>query len=237
MFYLRLNRLKIADNGAVKSGLGLFGHDYASMQLVSMVTTSNTDLPNLDALLRATTPEQRAEALRPAVENSVASRICTRIDQVTDHDVINFGDTGYGVYESDKTPESFNWILLAIKSRQNVRDGAETVNRVLTHQDFDQTANAILTLVKGGAAVANPALAAGMQVARFVAGVTAQGLMSAHDKQLGVVSTTLTRAEHYVSGVRNIEDAPDSTGNMWYDYSIFAYERAIAVNPQDGGQQ
>lgn len=232
MFYLRLNRLKIADNGSIKSGFGLFGHDYSTMQLVSMVTASNTDLPNLDALLRARTPEERAEALRPAVANSVASRIATQIDQVTDHDVINFGDTGYGVYESEKTPESFNWILLAIKSRQGLRDGAETVNRVLTHQDFDQTANAILTLAQGGAAVANPALAAGIQVARFVAGVTVQALMGAHDKQLGVVSTTLTRAEHYATGIRNIEDAPDSTGNMWYDYSIFSYERAIAVNPQ-----
>ncbi len=229
MFYLKLNKITINDNGAIRSGLGIFGHDFATVQLVSLVTTNNVPLPSLDTLLRAKTPEERSEALRPAVANVVSSRVLTSIERVTDHAELRFGDTGLVVYEAETIPDSFNWILMAIKSEQALRDGAESVHRILQHQDFDRTAGHVTHLLEGGATLANPALAAGMQLGKFIAQVSAANLMQKGDRQLGVVSTSLNRVEHYFSGLRDIQGAPDSTGNLWYDYSIFSYERAIAV--------
>jgi hypothetical protein len=229
MFFLRLNGIKIVDNGSVKSGLGLFGHDFSTVKLISLVTTDNTDLPNLDRLISEPNADERQKILQSSVESVVASRVFTQIERVTDHATIAFGDTGLVVYQAEKIPESVNWLLLAVKSRQQMRNNAQTVHDVLTHKDFGLLENSIIALLKGGAAVANPAVAAGLQIAKFVGEVTAAALMQSGDKQLGIVTMSLGRAEHYPAGLRDSKDVIDATRNMTFDYSIFAYERALPV--------
>ena len=35
MFYFRIDRVRFLDNGGVKSGLGIFGHDFAQVKFLS----------------------------------------------------------------------------------------------------------------------------------------------------------------------------------------------------------
>ncbi len=41
MFYFRIDRVRFLDNGGVKSGLGIFGHDFAQVKFLSFVTRSD----------------------------------------------------------------------------------------------------------------------------------------------------------------------------------------------------
>ena len=56
MFYFRLNKVVIFDNGAIKPFLGIFGHDFADVKFLSFVTPSNLNLPAMDEFLRTTDP-------------------------------------------------------------------------------------------------------------------------------------------------------------------------------------
>jgi hypothetical protein len=63
MFYFRLNKVVIFDNGAIKPFLGIFGHDFADVKFLSFVTPSNIDLPALDEFVHSTDPDERAQLL------------------------------------------------------------------------------------------------------------------------------------------------------------------------------
>ena len=67
-------------------------------------------------------------------------------------------------------------------------------------------------------------------MAKFVTQIVAQNMKRAGDQQLGLVYMSLDRAQHYAHGDRKVDAMRDLTGNMAIDYSIFAFERAIAVN-------
>src|SRR6476620_3816489 len=48
MFHFRIDRVRFLDNGGVKSGLGIFGHDFAKVKFLSFVTRSDQSVPELD---------------------------------------------------------------------------------------------------------------------------------------------------------------------------------------------
>jgi hypothetical protein len=231
MFYFRLNKVTILDNGAIKPLFGIFGHDFADVKFLSFVTPDNIDLPNLDAFKAATDPAERRSLLAAMVNDVVASRDLTDVSRVTDHAVLTFGDTGYLLYESPTMPESFNWTFMAIKSNQGFRDVGAHTQEVVNDDAFGSFADGLLTLITTGAGLVNPAYAAGIAVAKFATQVAAQNMARTGDKQLGLVYMSLDHAEHYPYGERKADDVMDLTNNMMVDYSIFAYERAIAVNP------
>jgi hypothetical protein len=159
----------------------------------------------------------------------VASRELTQVSRVTDHAKLTFGDTGYVLYESDEIPESFNWTFLAIKSNRGFRDAGAHAREVLQDPGFGQFSQDLFTLISTGAAAVNPAYAAGAAVAKFAAQIAAQNMAKTGDRQLGLVYMSLNRAEHYPHGERKADDVTDLTNNMTFDYSIFAFERALPV--------
>lgn len=231
MFYFRLNKVVILDNGAIKPFLGIFGHDFADVKFLSFVTPSNIDLPSLDAFIQETDATKRKALLASAVQEVVASRELTEVSRVTDHAVLTFGDTGYVLYQSDDIPESFNWTFLAIKSNQGFRNVGQHTQEVLQDPAFGTFSTDLLTLVTTAAGAANPAYAAGIAIAKFAAQIAAQNMARTGDKQLGLVYMSLDRVQHYPHGERKSDGVVDLTNNMTFDYSIFAFERAIAVNP------
>ena len=53
--------------------------------------------------------------------------------------------------------------------------------------------------------------------------------MKKGDRQLGAVTVSFIRPEHDPQGIRKSHDVHDMTGNMFFDYTIFGYKRALPV--------
>ena len=228
MFYFRIDRVRFLDNGGIKSGL-FFGHDFAQVKFLSFVTRSDQSAPDLDDWVRTNDPAAKKSALQTLVADVLSTRALTEVDRVQDNVPVSFGDTGLILYEAEEIPEAFTWTFLAIRSSRDVREAAGDVNDVLSEPDFGSFATSVFSLIKAGSTLANPAYAAAIEVAKFVAQVGARRLMRKGDRQLGAVTVSFIRPEHYPQGIRESHDVHDMTGNMFFDYSIFGYKRAIPV--------
>ncbi len=232
MFYFRIDRVRFLDNGGVKSVLGIFGHDFAQVKFLSFVTRSDQSVPDLDDWMRNNDPAAKKAALQSLVSDVLSTRALTEVDRVQDNVPVSFGDTGLILYEAEEIPEAFTWTFLAVRSSLDVREAAGDVNEILGEPGFASFSTNVLSLIQTGAAVANPAYAAAIEVAKFVAQAGAQRLMKKGDRQLGAVTTSFIRSEHYPAGIRESHDVHDMTGNMFFDYTIFGYRRALPVIPQ-----
>jgi hypothetical protein len=229
MFYFRIDRVRFLDNGGVKSGLGIFGHDFAKAKFLSFVTRSDQSVPELDEWMQNNDAASKKTMLQTLVNDALSTRALTEVDRVQDNVPVSFGDTGLVLYEAEEIPEAFTWTFLAVRSSREVREAARDVNEMLSEPGFDSFSKDLLGLIQTGSALANPAYAAGVAVAKFVAQASARRLMKKGDRQLGAVSESFIRPEHYPQGIRERRDIHDATGNMFYDYSLFGYKRALPV--------
>jgi hypothetical protein len=229
MFYFRIDRVRFLDNGGIKSLLGVFGHDFAQVKFLSFVTRSDQTAPDLDDWMQNNDPAAKKATLETLVADTLNTRILTEVDRVQDNMPVGFGDTGLILYEAEEIPEAFTWTFLAIRSARDVREAAGDVNDILREPGFSSFSTSLLSLVKAGSTLANPAYAAGIEVAKFVAQVGARRLMKKGDRQLGAVTVSFIRPEHYPQGIRESHDVHDMTGNMFFDYTIFGYKRALPV--------
>ena len=229
MFYFRIDRVRFLDNGGVKSGLGIFGHDFAQVKFLSFVTPSDQNVPQLDKWMKTNDPAAKQTALEKLVRKALSTRALTEVDRVQDNVPVSFGDTGLVLYEAEEIPEAFTWTFVAVRSSLDVREAAGDVNEILGEPGFASFSTNVLSLIQTGAALANPAYAAAIEVAKFVAQAGAQRLMKKGDRQLGAVTVSFIRPEHYPAGMRESHDVHDMTGNMFFDYTIFGYKRALPV--------
>ena len=62
MFYFRIDRVRFLDNGGVKSGLGIFGHDFAKVKFLSFVTRSDQSVPDLDEWMQNNDAKAKKDA-------------------------------------------------------------------------------------------------------------------------------------------------------------------------------
>jgi hypothetical protein len=219
-FYFRINKIQIKDNREKRS---FFKRDRAEVRLYSFITTDNTDLPELGELNLGLGDEEKRSIIKATVERSISSRRFIEIDNVKDNQILTFGDTGYTVYQSDVIPKDFNWIFLGIESDTKDRDFGKILEETVKSDDFSTFNKDLLTLL-GKAASSNPAYAAGMAVAKFATGIFAEMLKRNKDDLLGALYMSLNREEHYRHLKRDVQDAPDLTQNMFFDYTIFGYE-------------
>ncbi|MDQ3315440.1 MAG: hypothetical protein M3505_12610, partial [Verrucomicrobiota bacterium] len=130
MFYFRIDRVRFLDNGGVKSGLGIFGHDFARVKFLSFVTRSDEGVPELDEWVRSNDAASKRALLQTLVDNTLSTRALTEIDRVQDNVPVNFGDTGLILYETEEIPEAFTWTFLAVRSSRNVREAARDVDEI-----------------------------------------------------------------------------------------------------------
>lgn len=211
MFYLRLNKLRIYSNGAL---LGM-----SEIQLMSFVTLGETDFPMLNEFFRTSDVTTKKELVAQAVARVVGSRIMPQIQRIKDNQIIYFGDTGYNVFVSDTIPENLNWMLLAIKSNQQLVDNASLLSQLLSEKNLETLVGTIGLL----ASASSPVTSAVSTLTTLVAESILKLCTNSKDRQLGLLLTSFIRQEHYPNGKRDAQDVPDATGNMKVDYTIFGF--------------
>lgn len=211
MFYLRLNKLRIYSNGAL---LGL-----TEVQLMSFVTLGEADFPMLNDFYRTSDITQKRELVSQAVSRVVSSRVMPEIQRVKDNQLIYFGDTGYNVFVADTIPESLNWMLLAVKSNQEMVDNTTLLSEILTGNNLVMLVGALGAL----SGAASPVTAAVSTLTTMVAESILKLCANTRDRQLGLLLTSFTRPEHYPYSKRDMQNVPDTTGNMKVDYTIFGF--------------
>ena len=96
MFYFCINKMKVIDNRT--SGFLFFKRDLADVKIISLVTTGNDDLPDLDDWMRGIDPAKKKTLLAAAVSNMLASRILTEVEHVKDNQTLFFGDKGMSFF-------------------------------------------------------------------------------------------------------------------------------------------
>ena len=221
MFYFRIDQVRFRDNGEIRSGFGIFGHDFAKVKFLSFVTRSDENIPDFDELVKSNDPDAKTTLLEDLIRRTLSTCTLTEIDRVQANVPVRFGDTGLILYQTEEIPESFTWTHLALDSKSDLRETAGDVDQALSKSDFSQVSSSLLTLIQAGSAVANPMYAAAIATAKFVGQVAARHLMQKGDKQLGAALESFIRPEHYPQIIRERHDVPDTTGNMFYDYSLF----------------
>ena len=211
MFYLRLNKIRIFNN------YRLLGS--SDLQLMSFVTMGEADFPMLNEFYRTSDAAEKKELIAQAVNKVLSSRIMPQIQRIKDNQVIYFGDTGYNVFVNDTIPQDLNWMLLAIKSSQQMVDNATLAGEILTEQNLTSLVGTIAML----SGMSSPVTAAVSTLTLLVAQSVLKICTNTKDHQLGLLLTSFVRQEHYPNGKRDAQDVPDATGNMKVDYTIFGF--------------
>lgn len=222
MFYFRLNRVKIADNGDGKF-MGIFGSDKSKIQFISLVSTE-VSTPDLEEIITEIDPEARKEKLRQFA-STVASLVkFTPIHNVRDKRVVTFGPTGRLLHFQEVIPRFFTWQFLCVKLNNSTRHLATELNEAVNAEKFDDFAGQFPVLV--GKTAAAPYLA-GVAIGKFVLDVFTRHLMTKKDKQLGIIETSFVRMKDYPYGNADFVDVLDETENLEIDYTIFSFEEEV----------
>jgi len=212
MFYLRLNKIKILNNRE------LIGK--AEVQLISFVTKGESDFPNLKNFFTTNDENIKQEILKEAVKTVLSSRVLTPITHVKDKHQIYFGNSGLIVHKTKEIPNDFSWTLLAIEKDEKTRTNAELLDTIITDKKITTIVNAV-SLV---ASMSNPVIGAITQITSIVANSLIKIYKNKRDQEIGYFITSFIRQKDYPNLVKDKQDAPDTTGNMFVDYSIFGYE-------------
>ncbi|MDR8389521.1 hypothetical protein NC796_00135 [Aliifodinibius sp. S!AR15-10] len=219
MFYFRINRLKIKDNREGRRFI-IFGRDLAEVKLFSFISTENVDLPEFDEYFVTNEQARKKEIIKSAVSKVASSRIFTEIENVKDDHILTFGDTGYVLYQTEKIPQDFNWMFLAIESDRKSREIAEDFEKVVEDPEFDKFADNIIGFLSAGPTA--PYTFA-KEAARFIGKIITKQMKNNKDDLIGILYMSLNRAEHYLHADRKKDGVPDLTNNMYIDYSLFGF--------------
>ncbi len=110
-------------------------------------------------------------------------------------------------------------MLLAIDIDKKQRDNAALMGDILT----DKNIGSMVTSIGSLATLSNPVTAAVTSLTSMVADSLIKVFKQERDDQAGLLLTSFIRSQHYPYGKRDREDVPDTTGNMFIDYTIFAF--------------
>ena len=186
---------------------------------MSFVTSGEADFPNFSEFFSTNDSEKKSKIIQDAVSKVLSSRIVPQIDKVRDNQTIFFGESGLIVHKAASIPDDINWMVLAIESDKNTRDNAKLLNTLLERKQIDSIAASISTIVKASSPVAMAISALTSIIADSIIKVFSED----KDDQVGLFISSLIKSEHYPHGKRDAQNIPDSTGNMFLDYTIFAY--------------
>jgi hypothetical protein len=208
-FAFRINKLKILNNREWGPG---------EIKMLSFITGEDVNLPVLDELQKTTDVDLKKQLIRAAAQSVLSSKVLMQLDNVTDGHKMTFGDTGYALYTSNKIPVSFNWSLMLFEIDEDVNNLGKKMDSIIDAPGFDGFVNNVLVLAS---AAANPAVAAGVSIAKYVFGIVADTMLENKDDQIGLAYQSFNRFEHYPHGERKRDDVPDLSNNVRIDYSIF----------------
>jgi hypothetical protein len=220
MFYFRLNRVKIWDNGSGKF-IGLFGKDKSKIQFISLVVSESVSTPDLGDIINETNAEKRKSLLKAATMSVANSVVFTPIHNVKDQFEVTFGNTGRILHLSEKIPKSFNWQFLCLKLNQDSRDLGTELQGIINSDKFDGFAASFPTLI--GAAATAP-YTAGIEIGKFIFKAFTNHLTTKKYKQLGILETSFIQQLDYKHGNAEALDVKDETGNLRIDYSLLGFD-------------
>jgi hypothetical protein len=222
MFYFRLNRILIHSNRRKT----LFKRrDKTDVEIYCFVTTGTRPLPALKNLTATIDEDKKMAMLKKAVHQAVAARVFTPVENVKDNHVLTFGDTGFVIFEDDKIPDDFHFQLVLIGSRSKQRNTAKLLQEVEKDAEFPGFLKSAAQLA---GIAANPAVACGAEIGKFLAKYILRVAAEQDDDQLGLVYQSWNRREHYPHGERKRDDNLDLSGNIRYDYYLFGFEKKPA---------
>ncbi|KAF2081224.1 hypothetical protein [Flavobacterium sharifuzzamanii] len=211
MFYVRLNKLRIIKNG------DLIGK--GEIQFMSFINQSSDSFPNLNEFFETNDENRKKEIIKDSVSQVIQSRILMTIYKVKDKSIITFGDTGYIVYKDDKIPQDFSWQIVGVELDKKMRDNAALIKAILTDSNINVLTKGIEALAK----TTNPVSGAVVELSKLVVGVILDIAKNKKDDQVGYYLSSFIEKLDYPNGIRDKQDVPDLTGNMFVDYSIFGY--------------
>jgi len=211
MFYLRINKVKILNN---REAIGK-----GEIQLMSFVTKGESDFPMLKDFFDTNDENVKKEIIKQAVSKVISSRIMMPIHKFKDNQQVYFGDTGYILHKSEEIPDDLNWMFLAFELDSNTRNNAELISSILTDENISTVTNSIASL----ASISNPITEAVTKLTTFVGEAVTTIFKNDKDDQAGFFLASFIKELHYQNGKRDRQDVPDLTGNMFVDYTIFAF--------------
>jgi hypothetical protein len=220
MFFFRLNKVKIRDNGDGKF-LGILGSDKSKIQFISLVVTDGVSLPDLGDIINENDADARKALIKEAVLGVASSVTFTPIHGVKDNTDVTFGDTGVVIHRSDTMPKTFSWEFLAVKLNKDNRDLGEELNGVVNDDKFDGFAANFVKVI--GKTTTAP-ITAGVEIGKFIFSAFTKHLSKQKDKQLGILETSFIKQLDYKNGSREGVNVQDETGNLRIDYSIITVE-------------
>jgi hypothetical protein len=220
MFFFRLNKVKIRDNGDGKF-LGILGSDKSKIQFISLVVSESISLPDLGDIINENDGAKRKELLKEAVLGVASAITFTPIHGVKDNTDVTFGDTGVVIHKSDVMPKFFGWEFLVVKLNKDNRDLGEELNGVVNDEKFDGFAANFPKLI--GKTAAAP-YTAGVEIGKFIFNAFTKHLSKQKDKQLGILEMSFIKQLDYKNGSREGVGVQDESGNLRIDYSIITVE-------------
>ena len=193
----------------------------AEVRFYSFVTNKALSLPDLDILISAQDPAKLRNQVRELAKDVLNQWEGIKVEGVDADHIFKFGDTGKVVYRSDDVPDRVDWILLAIEDDQETRDFGAMIDEILPDDKADSLAGNLLKIASKSA---SPQVTAAIAISKALLRGITHVLQSNENDQLGLVEQSFIRELHYPKGHRYGIAVQDLTGNMWYDYTIFAKE-------------
>ncbi|MCB2228522.1 MAG: hypothetical protein KQH53_17710 [Desulfarculaceae bacterium] len=213
-FYLILDRIQIHNKFEWFSP--------AEVKIYSFANDGRLSLPELDTLKDAKEFADKQQIIREMGKTILAKWEGIKIENVeTDH-IFNFGDTGKIVASSDTLPETLDWTMLIVEDDEDIRDFGEMIDKILPDDKIDSLSSNLLKIFNKAT---NPQVTAAIAISKMlIRGVTAV-LRENENDQMGLIEQSFVRRLHYPQGKKTGKGVPDLTGNTWYDYTIFGYEK------------
>ena len=218
MFYFRLDRLFIKDNGR---NTIFKSRDLADIQVYSFISTEDTVLPSITGLTTAKTEEEKLDLIKKATNEFISVRSLPLVQRIKDNHELTFGDTGTILYRSEKIPSDLHWQLVVVGSREKQRSKAKIYNDVINSSDFNNFSKSLLTALS---IAVTPQITASIAIGKFVTNFILQQYAKKEDDQLGLIYQSWIRRTDYPHGKRTRDHQIDLRKNMFYDYTIFGFE-------------
>lgn len=232
MFYARINKIKIFNNQ--EGFLGLFNKAEVKVYGLAGKTESVLKVQDLVNELSLLSEGEKKSEIEKRLTEAIAVEAANMqfiqllpIKGVKDNQVLTFGETGIQLYRSKEIPEEISIHVWVVELDEDIRDFALNMQTVTGSNEFKTLSTAVLSALT----IANPIITAAISLGAFVFNMILKKQTANKNDLIGYWHTTLNRREHYPYGLRNKEDAIDSTNNMSLDYTLFAVEdEAVRVN-------
>jgi len=193
--------------------------DKGEIKFYSFVADENLSIPALDALLTAADPDEVRAQIKDVSRGILDLWESVLIEKVKKNHVFTFGNTGKVLYRSEAIPERLDWLMLVVEIDRDIRNLGAHIDEILPDDRADGLASSVVSLAGLTAA---PQVAAAVAISKFLLRSVTAFMEKNENDQVGLIEQSFIRSLDYPNGRLVGDDIQDLTGNMWYDYTLFA---------------